>query len=109
MALIVSVASCAPPQPEADQSTTETDSDREERVTGIGGIFFKSDDPGRTLAWYREHLGIESADWGGFAFRWGDHQRPNQTGYTVWGAFPETTSYFAPSEQPFMVNFRVAG
>lgn len=78
------------------------------RVTGLGGMFFKSHDPKGVLDWYRTHLGIDSADWGGFAFRWLDEKRPEETGYTVWGAFPQDTKYFAPSQQPFMVNFRVA-
>ena len=78
------------------------------RVTGLGGMFFRSGDPKGVLAWYREHLGIESDAWGGFAFRWLDREQPEETGYTVWSAFPEDTKYFAPSEHAFMVNFRVA-
>ncbi|MGH7703175.1 MAG: VOC family protein, partial [Gemmatimonadales bacterium] len=72
------------------------------------GVFFKSSDPARTLEWYRTHLGIASADWGGFAFQWSEKDRPSETGYTVWGVFPDSTRYFSPSQQPFMVNFRVA-
>lgn len=77
------------------------------RVTGIGGVFFTSDDPDRTRQWYREHLGIDAADWGGFAFRWREDDRPDETGYTVWGVFPTATDYFAPSPAPYMLNFRV--
>lgn len=77
------------------------------RVTGIGGVFFKSADPAGTREWYRDHLGIESEDFGGFAFQWSEKDRPSETGYTVWSAFPDSTDYFAPSEQPFMINFRV--
>ncbi len=40
------------------------------RVTGIGGIFFKAKDPKAMQAWYRRHLGIDVQDWGGAAFRW---------------------------------------
>lgn len=78
------------------------------RVTGIGGVFFTSADPGALLEWYRTHLGIDAADWGGFAFQWEEKGKPDQTGYTVWGAFPDTTEYFAPSPHPYMINFRVA-
>lgn len=78
------------------------------RVTGLGGMFFRSRDPKTTLAWYREHLGIESDAWGGFAFQWLDKQNPEETGYTVWSAFPDDTTYFGPGQQPFMMNFRVA-
>ena len=42
------------------------------RVTGIGGIFFKAKDPKAMQAWYRRHLGIDVQDWGGTAFRWTD-------------------------------------
>ncbi len=78
------------------------------RVTGLGGVFFKSADPDALLSWYRTHLGIDAADWGGFAFQWQEKGRPNETGYTIWGAFAEDSDYFSPSVQPFMVNFRVA-
>ena len=77
------------------------------RVTGLGGVFFRSRDPKAALQWYRKHLGIESADWGGFAFQWIQKERPDEVGYTVWSAFPEDTEYFAPSQESFMVNFRV--
>ncbi len=78
------------------------------RVTGIGGVFFKSEDPEALLSWYRTHLGIASGDWGGFAFQWQEKGQTSETGYTIWTPFPDTTDYFSPSEQSFMVNFRVA-
>lgn len=78
------------------------------RVTGLGGLFFRSADPAATLNWYRTHLGIDSADWGGFAFQWREEEDPEEVGYTVWGAFPVDTDYFSPSDESFMVNFRVA-
>ena len=77
------------------------------RVTGIGGIFFTSPDPKAAVDWYRTHLGIDAADWGGFAFQWRETEDPEEVGYTVWSAFKEGTDYMAPSTQPFMVNFRV--
>ena len=40
------------------------------RVTGIGGIFFKSTDPKALGAGYKEHLGIDVQEWGGAAFDW---------------------------------------
>lgn len=77
------------------------------RVTGIGGVFFKSRDPASIRKWYRDHLGISSEDWGGFSFRWREQDRPDEIGYTVWGVFPDTTDYFAPAQQPYMLNYRV--
>lgn len=84
-----------------------TDEPSRGRVTGIGGVFFKTASPAETLGWYREHLGIQSHEYGGFAFQWTEKTQPEQTGYTVWAAFPGDTEYFDPSGQPFMVNFRV--
>ena len=77
-----------------------------QRVTGIGGIFFKSPDPKRLGAWYREHLGLDVTDWGGVAFQWGGPDSP--PGMTLWSPFAADTAYMAPSTAPFMVNFRVA-
>ena len=77
------------------------------RVTGIGGIFFKAKDPEKLREWYRQHLGIESESWGGFAFRWQDDPR-NDGGTTTWSPFADNTKYFDPSQKPFMINFRVA-
>ena len=72
------------------------------RVVGIGGIFFKAQDPQRLRAWYQAHLGIDLQDLGGTTFPW---DRPD--GMTVWSIFPESSDTFAPSTAPFMVNYRV--
>jgi predicted enzyme related to lactoylglutathione lyase len=77
------------------------------RVTGIGGVFFKSKDPEALGAWYRTHLGIAVEDWGGAAFRWKDQDNPEGGGTTIWNPFSADTSYFAPSASPFMINYRV--
>jgi predicted enzyme related to lactoylglutathione lyase len=76
------------------------------KVTGLGGVFFRSADPQALKEWYREQLGIESESWG-FAFRWREREDPEQQGYTVWSPFSEGTEYFAPSTKQFMVNYRV--
>lgn len=78
------------------------------RVTGIGGIFFKSTDPKQLGEWYRRHLGIEVEEWGGAAFRWVTPENPSGTGTTIWNPFKDDTGYFAPSQASFMINFRVA-
>jgi predicted enzyme related to lactoylglutathione lyase len=69
------------------------------RVTGIGGIFFKSPDPKRLTEWYRDHLGVDVEEWGGVVFQ--------PVGTTIWNAFKEDTDGFAPSSAPFMINYRV--
>ena len=73
-----------------------------QRVTGIGGVFFKARDAEALRAWYREHLGLDIQDWGGTAFRWDDAE-----GLTVWTIFKESSDYFDPSPAPFMINYRV--
>lgn len=77
------------------------------RVTGIGGIFFKAKDPKALAAWYERHLGIDVQPWGGAVFRWNTPQNPSGTGTTTWSPFKEDTDYFAPGTAPFMVNYRV--
>ena len=78
-----------------------------ERVTGIGGIFFKAQDPDKIREWYRDHLGIEFGDDTAWIFRWREHARPNEVGMTVCSPFPHDTKYFDPSDKPFMINYRV--
>ena len=75
------------------------------RVTGIGGIFFKSSDPKALVGWYREHLGLDVTEWGGVVFQWGGADSP--PGMTLWSPFAQDTTYMAPSTSSFMVNFRV--
>ena len=77
-----------------------------ERVTGIGGIFFKAADPKALGAWYREHLGVDVADWGGAVFQWGGPD--SKPGMTIWTPFAQDTTLMAPSAASFMINFRVA-
>ena len=79
-----------------------------QRVTGIGGVFFKAKDPKALGEWYQRHLGIEVEAWGGAAFRWVTPDNPTGTGTTTWSPFKDDTRYFAPSTASFMINFRVA-
>ena len=75
------------------------------RVTGIGGVFFRANDPAALGAWYRTHLGIDVQTWGGAAFRWVDDQGRPTGGTTAWSV--GDGSSFAPSTASFMVNYRV--
>jgi lactoylglutathione lyase len=79
------------------------------RVTGVGGIFFKANDPGKLRDWYRVHLGIECEKEGGTIFKWRKADDPDSERYTVWPPFPANTDYFAPSKKPFMINLQVEG
>lgn len=78
------------------------------RVTGLGGFFFKSNDPASLYQWYERHLGIKQENAGaGVTFDWRDAADPEKTGTTVWAVFPQSTKYFEPSKSSFMMNFRV--
>ena len=76
------------------------------RVTGIGGVFFRSPDPAATRAWYAQHLG-RGIDEYGSNFRWRSHAEPDQTAFTQWSAFPYDTDYFGDDRQEAMINYRV--
>ncbi|RRB02033.1 VOC family protein [Larkinella rosea] len=76
------------------------------KVTGIGGIFFKCDDPQKMKDWYAQHLGLPVNEYGTL-FKWRDSDDPSKEGTTVWGAFDKSTSYFEPSKKDFMINYRV--
>lgn len=75
------------------------------RVTGIGGIFFKAQDPKALAQWYRDNLGLDVQPWGGAALRWGTPENPSGT--TAWSLASVDTTRFEPSTAPFMVNYRV--
>jgi predicted enzyme related to lactoylglutathione lyase len=78
------------------------------RVTGIGGIFFKTEDPKKIKEWYRKHLGFDTTEWG-CSFLWKDLHKPDaaQPARTEWSPFKNDTDYFLPSDKPFMFNYRV--
>lgn len=86
--------------------------DSEERtanplVTGIGGVFFKAENPEALRGWYREHLGLEAGPQG-VDFLWRDQDDPTRLSRTVWSVFARDSEYFGSSEQQFMVNYRVS-
>ena len=73
-----------------------------EHVTGIGGLFFRSDHPEALARWYMEHLGIAlvPTDYG---------QTPwsQEAGPTVFAPFPQDSDYFGRPDKQWMINFRV--
>lgn len=75
-----------------------------EKVTGIGGIFFKAQDPAKLAEWYHAHLGVPVTD-GMADFVWHDKNNPDTVGRTVWCPFPKDTDNFS---SPLMINYRVA-
>ncbi len=78
------------------------------RVTGLGGVFFKTTDPKKMKAWYSTHLGLPVDEYGA-SFRWIDinDKEAKVPALTAWSPFKDDTTYFAPSEKPFMFNYRV--
>jgi D-3-phosphoglycerate dehydrogenase len=76
----------------------------EKRVTGIGGFFFKTENPNEIKEWYKKHLGFNTDDYG-CTFWWKDEKGNDCS--TQWSTFKNDTNYFEPSEKQFMQNFRV--
>jgi predicted enzyme related to lactoylglutathione lyase len=77
------------------------------RVTGIGGVFFKTTgDRAALAAWYQRHLGMALEDFGGAILRWPD-DKADDNGVTVWHLADKDSKWFSPSDSSFMVNYRV--
>ena len=74
-----------------------------ERVLGMGGIFFKAQNPQALAAWYRDNLGIPIE--AGQTYTALTSGGPGEV--TVWSTFPADTSYFGAGPAPFMLNYRV--
>jgi catechol 2,3-dioxygenase-like lactoylglutathione lyase family enzyme len=73
-------------------------------ITGIGGVFFKAKDPKALAAWYRDVMGLPLESWGGALLR---YDAPGHPPVIAWNAFPASSSYFAPSTGPLMLNYAV--
>lgn len=76
------------------------------KVTGIGGIFFFSDNPEESKAWYAKNLGLEVNEWGS-SFEFRNAHRPDEINYLQWSPFKNGSQYFSPSKKEFMINYRV--
>ncbi len=76
------------------------------KVTGLGGVFFKCDDPKNMNEWYAKNLGLPTTEYGA-TFEWRQTDDPNKEGSTAWCTFPQDTKYFNPSTKSFMINYRV--
>lgn len=69
-----------------------------QKVTGIGGVFFRAKDPKSLTEWYESNLGVDIS-----ARIW-----VQKSGQTVFSPFNEDSDYFGRQEQQWMVCFRVA-
>ena len=77
------------------------------RITGIGGVFFKSrNDKAALAAWYQKHLGMTLESFGGAVLNWPDDQAEDK-GLTVWHLAERDSQWFSPSQSSFMINYRV--
>jgi glyoxylase I family protein len=73
-----------------------------EKVTGIGGFFFRAKDPKALGLWYEQHLGILT-----IPKSYEEHGWQQEAGSTAFAAFPETSKYFGDATKVWMLNFRV--
>lgn len=93
------------PKPPVSRATT-AQNDTTPRVTGIGGIFFSSENDNALERWYGHHLGI-ALDQYGSPFEFRNALRPEETNYLRWDITSTDSEFYAPSLQQFMINYRV--
>lgn len=110
LALLIITTSCNSLNETESTEISETKeivmSDTIPKVTGIGGIFFRSRNPKEINEWYSKNLGLEIDDYGS-AFEFRNANNPEEINYLRWSPFDEETDYFDPSEKEFMINYRV--
>ncbi len=112
--IVAAIASCSPAnkmtknmEDQTNQNTnTPAPGDTIPKVTGIGGIFFFSDNPEATRQWYSQNLGLETNAYGS-SFETRDINKPDQINTLQWTPFKKGSSYFEPSKKEFMINYRV--
>lgn len=88
------------------KSENSNEKDTIPKVTGIGGIFFFSEDTEKTKKWYSDNLGLETNDYGA-SFESRNTNRPEEINYLQWSPFKKGSEYFSPSKKDFMINYRV--
>lgn len=83
--------------------TATTNNRKMNKVTGIGGVFFKSKDPKKITAWYQKHLGLTANPYGA-TFDWYEGFDSTKKAQTQWTPFAQDSKYF---DKDFMINYRV--
>ena len=91
---------------DSKKQSDNSGSDKTPKVTGIGGIFFFSDNPKETKDWYAKNLGLDVNDWGS-TFESRNINNPDEIEALQWRTFKKGDDYFAPSKKEFMINYRV--
>lgn len=90
-----------------DSKNSTSTNDTAPKVTGIGGIFFFSDNPKETKDWYAKNLGVEINAWGAVSFDSRNINNPDEVESLQWSPFKTGDEYFSPSKKEFMINYRV--
>ncbi|WP_081210933.1 VOC family protein [Salegentibacter sediminis] len=91
---------------EDKQPKNNNQKDTTPKVTGLGGIFFFSDDPVASREWYAENLGLEVNQWSS-SFEFRNANRPEEINYLQWSPSKRGSEHFKPSKKEFMINYRV--
>lgn len=94
-------------EPKKQTADSVAPADTTPKVTGIGGIFFYSDNPKEAKEWYTKNLGIEINDWGSSSFESRNLHRPDEINSLQWKPFKTGDEYFSPSKKDFMINYQV--
>ncbi len=92
----------SPAPAEAEERPQSAGKTEMEKVTGIGGLFFRAHDPAALGHWYQQHLGISLTP-----TSYGETVWQQEAGPTVFTPFPQTSNYFGDAQKVWMVNFRV--
>ena len=90
-----------------EATNTASTKDTTPKVTGIGGIFFYSDNPKETKDWYAKNLGLDINEWGSCSFESRNINRPDEINSLQWKPFKKGDEYFSPSKKDFMINYQV--
>lgn len=94
-------------EPKKQAADSAAPVDTTPKVTGIGGIFFYSDNPKEAKEWYTKNLGIEINDWGSSSFESRNLNKPDEINSLQWKPFKTGDEYFSPSKKDFMINYQV--
>ena len=94
-------------EPKNQTDNIDSPVDTTPKVTGIGGIFFSSDNLEKTKEWYIKNLGIEINDWGSSSFESRNINKPDEINSLQWKPFKKGDEYFSPSKKDFMINYTV--
>lgn len=89
-----------------NHKSNEISNDETPKVTGVGGIFFFTENPKETRDWYAKNLGLEVNDWGS-TFESRNMANPEEINSLQWSPFKNGSEYFEPSKKEFMINYRV--